>query len=137
MAVTVYATKQDIINTGLPAAALENVTDSSITEALVNASSVADSYLASTYTLPFNTINGALTQRTAEIAAWLIVATRGFNPSDPRDTVIRMRYDDAIKFFDRVSARRATLVGVVDSASPANSNPSPRAQRLPTSWDCI
>lgn len=137
MPITVYCTQQDIINVGLPAAALENVPLTSITEAAVNASSQADSYLASTYTLPFVQINGQLTQQTACIAAWTIIATRGFDPNSPRDMVIRQRYEDAVKFLERVSARRATLPGVIDSASPANSNPSPQARRLRTSWDII
>ena len=137
MPITQYAQPSDLINVGLPSAALESVTAASINEALVNASSECDSYLASTYTLPFQTITPQLTQLATNIAAFTILATRGFDPSSPRDQVVRMRRDDAIKLLERVSARRATLPGVIDSASPSNSNPSPQAQRMPSSWDCL
>lgn len=137
MAVTVYCTQQDIINVGLPAAALENIPVASINEACTNASSTADTYMASTYTLPLQQISPALTQATASVAAYIIRSTGGMNPDSPNDRVIRTRYEDAIRLFERVAARKATFPGVADSASPTNRNSSPSATSLPSRWSCL
>lgn len=135
--ITVYATLNDIINAGIPAPALENVPTDSINECLVNASSEIDSYLASTYTLPFTTINGVLTQKCVNLASWYILNTRGFDPGirTAKDATVRMAYEDTIRFLERIAMRKSILVGVVDSGSPADSNPTPVAAPFFSPWN--
>lgn len=81
--------------------------DAAITAQLQAASSIADSYLSSQYTLPLKTSpqgwDMSLTMAVCNIAAYLLYCQYGFNPgSSQPDKLIQLRYDDAIKWFAQI-----------------------------------
>lgn len=86
-------------------------------EALADAESEVNSYLASRYTLPLAEVPRVLVRITSDIARYgLYGATAG------ADEVVTQRYQDAIKFLRDVSAGKATL-GIADpqETQPAQS----------------
>jgi len=98
-----YATRTQLIQLGLPSAALTDVSTADQDEALDGASGIADGYLRKRYTLPLATYGMDLTTHVCSIAAWIILKTRGFNPEDPADVAIRMGYEDAIAWLVSVA----------------------------------
>lgn len=109
---TQYATVADLKQLGLVAGALSGVDEADIDAALVAASSVADGYLASRYgsSLPLTAWPESLTMAVCQIAAFRIMSAIGFNPEDGSHEVIRMGFEDAMRWLRDVSAGRVTLI---------------------------
>ena len=99
-----YASQDDLFRLGLPEGALRGVSPSTIEEALEAASRLADSYLRARYTLPLTAWDGALSRAVAAIAAYDLMAVRGYDPARGADEVLRLRYEDAIRWLERVAA---------------------------------
>lgn len=116
LAGTVYATSTDLTNIGLLGGALANVPAGSITEALQAASAVADSYLQGQFVLPITQWGYDLVRAVCNIAAWDLMAARGYSPQSPDDH-IRQRYEDALTWLDEVSKSTQTPVNILDSTS--------------------
>ena len=99
-----YATRDDLFRLGLPEGALRGVSLSAIEDALKAASRLADSYLRARYVLPLTAWDEALTRAVAAIAAYDLMAVRGYDPARGADEVLRLRYEDAIRWLERVAA---------------------------------
>ncbi len=95
----VYATIDDYELLGLPSGALMGLSFKAQQAALISASRMIDTFLRDRYHLPLRCpIDPVLTIWTCQIAAWLSLSTRGFNPNaNAADMVVRMNYDDAMK----------------------------------------
>jgi len=105
-----YATRTDLHRVGLPAAALAGVSTVTQDAALEAASGLANAYIVrSGYDLPLSTWPAGLTLHVCGIAAWVLLSTRGFDPSNPSDKAVRMRFDDAIKWLEKVAKGTVSL----------------------------
>lgn len=113
---TVYATTTDLTRIGLLGSALANVDMNAQLEALQYASAVADSYLQSHFELPLIDWGYDLVGVVCAIAAWTLLAARGYNPQSNSDENIRRRYEDALKWLDEVSKGIQSPFGIVDSS---------------------
>lgn len=120
LAGTVYATTTDLGNLGLLGAALVNMPPAAQTEALQAASAIADSYLQGQYILPITQWGYDLVRVVCIIAAWDLLAARGYNPQSQGDLNIRQRYEDALKWLDEVSKGIQTPLNIVDTSAPAS-----------------
>ncbi len=114
---TAYATSTDFGRLGLPAAATSNVSPQAITAALDSASRKVDGYLADEFTLPLVTWSDDLREVVCALAAWTVLTTRGFNPDSPSDAAVRTRYDDAIRWLERVADGK--IRPVIKDSAPA------------------
>ena len=113
-----YALPADFTALGLPAEAFASIEATTVTQALISASAVVDSYLRSRYQLPIVSSSPDLTRVTVAIAVYDLLSRRGFNP-DGSDENVRLRYNDAIGWLKDVAAGRASP-DLVDS-TPSNS----------------
>jgi phage gp36-like protein len=115
---TPYATIDQLINPalGLPIAAVKGMSSSDLEEGLIAATDLADSYLSNRFKLPITAWRKDLSQAVAAIAAYQLLAGRGFNPQPGSpDEQVRLRYEDAIRWLKDCSKGLATPAGIVDS----------------------
>lgn len=101
----VYATIDDFEALGLPSGALVNLSFKAQQQILTAASRRADMFLRDKYHLPLRCpIDPALTMIVCQLAAWMSLSVRGFNPNaNAIDAVVRMNYDDAIKALNGIA----------------------------------
>jgi phage gp36-like protein len=100
MAQNVYATTQDM---SVPAKALEGVDPAVVTNALARASSIADGYLRKRFDLPLKDWTQSLTQAVADIATWIVMKNRGFNPDAKSTETVQSSYRDALDWLEDVA----------------------------------
>lgn len=111
-----YAQPADLANFGLPSSALGTLTATQIQDALDSAAGTVDSYLRGRYALPLLApIPVEITEATCKVAAWRLLAIRGFNPLNPGDAAIRDSYLDTSAWLGRVQ-RQAAHPNVVQSS---------------------
>jgi phage gp36-like protein len=122
---TQYATLEDFMNAGLPTGALDSLDKSVWNQALIRASSYADSFLGDKYTLPLGRpYPPSLVDAVCQIAAWRLMGLRGYNPAvagGSSDAIIRQGYLDARDWLVRVANGQAALTviqAVPDSLQP-------------------
>lgn len=112
-----YASSSDLTRLGVGAAAVVGIPSGEIATALDSASDLADSYLGARYTLPLVAWGDDLRRAVCQIAAYDVIAgNRGFNPEQGADVSLRLRYEDAIKWLERVAAGSLVPVAVIDSS---------------------
>jgi phage gp36-like protein len=93
---TQYVTRTEFADQGLPAEALTGLSNATIDEALVWASSVCDMYLRKRHKLPLVAWEEDLRALVCDLAAWRILKRKGFNPNAPAHQAIVKSYDEAI-----------------------------------------
>lgn len=110
-----YATRTQLTQLAIPAAALTGVSTADQDAALEAASDLADGYLRSRYALPLTAWEDDLRRAVCGIAAYDLLTRRGFRPEDSGENV-RLRYEDAVRW----------LKGVADgSISPSITDSTP------------
>ena len=118
---TAYATSTDLARFGVGALATAGMASGDLDAAMLAAAAVAESYLAVAYTLPLTSWGDDLRRAVCMIAAWDILGgNRGFNPEQGSDTAVRLRYEDAIRWLERVASGAVVPVGIVDSTPTEN-----------------
>lgn len=127
---TIYATTTDLQRIGLLGAALANVDVNAQTEALQYASAIADSYLQSHFVLPLTQWGYDLVGNVCAIAAWTLLAVRGYSPQSQGDQNIRQRYEDALKWLDEVSKGIQSPINIIDSSTAPNPGDGSTVARL-------
>ena len=115
-----YATRTHLGQFGIRAAALTGIPTGDQDAALEAASDHADSYLRSRFTLPLSVWQDDLRRAVCNIAAYDLLSARGFNPDAGADSNVRQRYEDAIRWLERVSTGQVTPE-VTDSSSGSSS----------------
>ena len=113
-----YATEEDLKNPalGLPAKALAGVNTPDLEDGLISASDTMDSYLSNRFTLPILVWARDMRGACAAIAAYTLLAGRGFNPqAGSADEQVRLRYEDAIRWLKDCARGLATPTGIEDS----------------------
>lgn len=117
-----YATVSDLTTYGLPANALGQLSPTMQQAQLDNASKKVDTYLRGRYPLPLITWGTEITEAVCVLAAYTVIAVRGFNPSSGADVVLRDRYLDTVNWLIRVQKQQAHPdVTTTPSASEAQS----------------
>lgn len=122
---TVYATRTDLNQIGILAQALVNVPTAAQDEALQAASAVADSQLQGQYILPIINWSYDLVRAVCAIAAWDCLTVRGYSPQAQGDQNIRLRYEDAMAWLDRVSKGQESPAYITDSSVAAGGQTLP------------
>lgn len=115
---TAYASTDDLKNPalGLPAKALQGVNTVDLEDALISASDTMDSYLSNRFALPILVWARDMRGACATIAAYTLLAGRGFNPqAGSADEQVRLRYEDAIRWLKDCARGLATPAGIEDS----------------------
>ncbi len=97
-----YATPSDMVRFAINATALAAVSTGDKQAALDAASSYADSKLRGRFSLPLSAWGDDLRRVVCWIAAYDLMVVRGFNPILGADSLLRTRYDDAVKWLDGV-----------------------------------
>lgn len=100
MAQNIYATSADM---SVPSKALADMSSDTVANALARASSMADGYVRKRYNLPLQDWTQSLTQAVADIATWIVMKNRGFNPDAESSKTIQGAYRDALEWLESVS----------------------------------
>jgi phage gp36-like protein len=107
-----YATTTDLARIGIASNALASLDTAAKEDALDACSSLADGYLSGRYTLPLSAWADDLRLHVAGMAAFRLLAARGYNPQVANDEVIRLLWEDAIRWLERVAAGTITPAGI-------------------------
>lgn len=100
---TQYATRDDLENFGgANAVALQSFADAVVDEALAAASEAADGYMRGRYSLPLLAWDNGIRMNVCYIAGYNLITQRGMNPAAGADITWRLRYEDAVKWFEGV-----------------------------------
>lgn len=119
-----YATLDDLNRLGIAPAALRGLDDGTKEAALTAASSLADGYLRSQFVLPLSSWGDDLRRAVVGIATYDLISHRGYDPERLGNEVLRERYDDAIRWLERVAAGTISPAGITD-AEPETDNAAP------------
>lgn len=101
-----YATSAQLSSLALTPAAAQRFGATAIEAQLQAASSIADSYIASQFTLPLVTEpvgwDMSLTMAVCNIAAYLLYVQYGFNPAARADKFIQDRYQATVVWLEQI-----------------------------------
>lgn len=112
---TRYAEIADRDRLGIGAAAFAGVPFATVEAALDAASATADGYLRDRYELPLSSWSDDLRAAVCHIATWMLLANRGYDPARGADEVVRLQYEDAMRWLRDVGSGRVRLGSVVDA----------------------
>jgi phage gp36-like protein len=119
-----YASPSDLSRLGVGAAATSGISAADIVAALDAASSLAGGYLAKQFTLPLASWGDDLRRVVCMVAAYDIIgANRGFNPENGSDITLRVRYEDAIRWLERVAAGDIVPIDIIDATPDEDGQP--------------
>lgn len=120
--------------------ALETEDAEKLAKQLLSATSDIDDALNVNYPLPMTSWPPSITQRCADIGAWRVLKSIGFQP-EGSDEVIRLGFEDATKWLEKVAQRKIVPAGLSPKptdgsrASSGNpSNPTEIPQRFSDNW---
>jgi phage gp36-like protein len=113
--VTQYADIADLEGLGINPRALEQFSSAEKNRALTVMSSEADCYIPGRYR-PLTTWPDALRVHIARGAAYMLLTSRGMNPTAGGNELIVKGYDDAIAYFKNI--QRGIVTFPRDQASP-------------------
>lgn len=115
-----YATVSDLKDLGLPADALEDLTDPEILAQLDADAGVMDVYLGSQYTVPIalSPVPQALVRINVCLAVFHILLRRGFNPEGP-DALYKEQFESCMQMLEDISRGKMSIPGVEDPSTPA------------------
>lgn len=97
-----YATPADLRALSVSADALAGIDDPTLQVAIDSASGRADGYLRSRYTLPITNVSDDLKQVVCDMAAYIALKVRGFNPEG--NELLVKGWDDALKWLQQVAS---------------------------------
>lgn len=119
-----YATEVDFAALGLPAAALDGVTDTSPWRNA--AAGRIDSYLRGRYLLPLAApYPPEIVDAECALAAYLFISNRGFDPEAGANANIVTRYRDAMRWLGDLAAGKVNLAVEADATGEAVSEGGP------------
>lgn len=125
-----YATLQDLDDQGYPLSAFAGIDKSMQQRVLDRASAYCDGFLADSITLPIvGAPDPALVVAVCQIAAWWLLARRGFDPSNAGDQVVRQGFLDANDWLRRVANKQVKLQVLQTSPESLQPNVASNAPR--------
>lgn len=111
-----YAQPEDLVRLALTPAAATRFGAEQQQAALLAASGIADSYIASTFDLPLQTWDYSLVIAVCNIAAKILYNQFGYNQNSPVDGLIQRRFQEALDWLQAVG-RGKTSPQWVDASS--------------------
>ena len=124
MAGTVYATQAQLKQLGISPAAIANVASGDIDVALQAASDRISEAFPAQWKLPLTQWSMSITEKTCEIAAYKLLSVRGYNPAAGADPIVRLNYEDAMKWIEMVAKGLLTPDVTDSSTMPVEGQPS-------------
>lgn len=91
-----YCTVAQLLQFALPAEVVQNLSNAQLQAECDAASTLADSYLRGRYALPLLSFDIELSMQVAYVAAYNIMAARGYNPEAGADSIYENRWKAAI-----------------------------------------
>lgn len=79
-----------------------------VQQAITNACDEADTYFAVRYDLPFTTVPVVVRAKVLDVAVWNLWGRRGVR-QDTADETVQQRYQDAVRWLQRVADGKAAL----------------------------
>lgn len=128
-----FATAKDLEALSLGPSILDGVDGQKLNRALVHGSDLAAGYLGGQYDLPLLSWSDDLAGHTAAVAAYRFMASIGYAP-EGSDEHIRTMYEDAIRWFERVSEGKISPDGIVDSTPEESSGGAFVYTKSPRGW---
>lgn len=123
---TQYASISDLYLQGFREEARGDLADSVLDAALSAASTLVDGHLGQRFGAPLTSWTPEIVQWVCAVATFQIMTgPRGLSSETPDYTVLRDRYEDAIKMLSRVQRQDYTPVGLVAVAPPGTSTLQP------------
>lgn len=86
-------------------------------KAILGAGALIDSHLAVRYTVPVSPVPDIVVELAVDIAIYKICSRRGQSPEE-----IRKKYEDAIKYLEKVASGKIVLSGAAAAPSGAGSD---------------
>ncbi len=129
MAVTVYATTEQLGRFGLNARALDKIDPADVAESLEATSREIDSYLRSQYTLPLMQVGLDVAKCCAQMTAYDLIVTRGLNPELAGDDTYEKRYARSVRWLEQIAGGRA-FPDITDSSAGATRGHSPAGPKV-------
>jgi phage gp36-like protein len=114
--------------------AIQTLDDATVDAALTSASLTADGYMRGRFSLPLTAWDMGIREKVAYIAGYNLMSQRGMNPGAGADVNFRMRYEDAIRWFEGVQ-RQAVHPLVTETLVPVPRYEFPQiASGQPRGW---
>ncbi len=98
-----YATVADLSLYAIAESALEGIDPEKIDAVLEAASRRVDEIIGAQYGLPLVQVSASLAAHTAQIAAYMLLSSTGYNPESPKDDLFRLNYESAHKALERIA----------------------------------
>lgn len=115
-----YATPDELKTLGLPADALEELTDPDIQAQLDADAGVMDMYIGARYSLPISApFPQALVRINVCLSVYQIMMRRGFNPEGP-DALYKENYLSCMEMLGEIRDGRLPLPDIVDNTPGVN-----------------
>ena len=130
-----YATTAQLDSLSSASQIVSTLDPTAKTEALDVASSLADGYLRQRYTLPLVAFCPDLTRAVCAIATYDLLSARGYDPVAQDNGNVRVRYEDAIKWLERLAA--GEISPDIDDSAPTGEDsdaPGLAIRSLPPRW---
>lgn len=83
-----------------------------VEKAISDAGALVDAYLAGRYAVPLDPVPDVINWAACDIAVYKISSRRGIAPEE-----VRQKFDDAVKFLDRLASGKGELPGASQSTS--------------------
>lgn len=122
-----YASAADRDRLGIRSAALASLPAGTVEAQLEATSRMADGYIGNAYPLPLTAWGDDLRAAIVHVSDWNLLATRGFDPQRGNDEVIRLRYEDAMRWLREIHAGKLLPVGMAGTTTPEASSPLRRS----------
>jgi hypothetical protein len=113
-----YAQQSDLLNVGLPQAALVDLLTPQIAAQLQAGSDFCDTFFAARWgraNVPLATWDSSVTLANARVTVWYLMTTRGIQSGSPDWDIFRTGYTDAVEWLNKVQRQQAhplvTLAG--------------------------
>ena len=110
----VYFSESDVTSGAIARGALAEISKHVMAFAILAGSDDIENALASAYTMPIVKWPPSVSQRGAEIAAWVALKQRGTQTDGP-DLFVKDAHDQAQSWLNRIAAGRLRPPGIVDS----------------------
>jgi len=130
-----YATYGEFLQFGLRSGVIAGISEPDVVAALAAASSVADGYLRSRFTLPLLAWGQDLRLNVCKLAQWeVMTGQRGFNPENPGNAIYLERYEQAVRWFEQVAKGLVAPGGIEDSTAETNEGGPECETSEPRGW---
>lgn len=131
----VFANLEQLEQFGMAKGALASLSPTTKAEELAGTTELASGILAVRYDPPIVTKSLDLAKAVCKIAVYELLSVRGLNP-DGDDSNIRTRYEDAMKWLEKVASGAITPVDLIDTSPDEDGWGVEMVTHAPRPWRC-